>query len=104
MKFNIFNFIPLRFTKRAIGWSKVRAEHLKKYPKCAACGTEKGLEVHHIKPFHEFPELELEPTNLITLCNKSCHLYFGHLKYFQSWNPDVVIDSAKYYEKIKSRP
>lgn len=104
MKFSIFNFIPLRFTKRAVGWPKVRAEHLKKNPVCAACGSEKGLEVHHIKPFHQFPELELDPENLITLCNKSCHLYFGHLKYFKSWNPDVISDSAKYYEKIKARP
>lgn len=104
MKFSIFNFIPLRFTKRAVGWSKVRAEHLKNNPICAACGSDTGLEVHHIKPFHEFPELELDPNNLITLCNKSCHLYFGHLKYFQSWNPNVVEDAAIYYKKVKARP
>lgn len=104
MKFSIFSFIPFRFTKRAVGWPKVRAEHLEKQPKCAACGTEKGLEVHHIKPFHKYPELELDPDNLITLCNKSCHLYFGHLKYFKSWNPDVKIDAQRYYEKLKARP
>jgi len=104
MKFSIFSFIPLRFTKRAIGWPKVRSEHLKKQSVCAACGSSRGLEVHHIKPFHLYPELELDPNNLITLCNKSCHLYFGHLKYFKSWNPDVIKDAAEYNDKIKARP
>lgn len=104
MKFSIFNFIPLRFTKRAVGWPKVREQHLKKESRCAACGTDRGLQVHHIKPFHQYPELELDPDNLITLCNKSCHLYFGHLKYFKSWNLDVKEDARKYYEKLKVRP
>jgi len=104
MKFSIFNFIPIRYARRASGWSKVRAEHLSKEPKCAACGTDKGLEVHHIKPVHVYPELELELSNLITLCDKSCHLYFGHLKYFKSWNPEVRADAARYYESVKARP
>ena len=104
MKFSIFNFIPLAFRRRALGWSKVRAEHLKKYPTCRACGSEKGLQVHHIKPFHQFPELELDPDNLITLCNKSCHLYFGHLKYWRSWNTEVREDCSTYLQKLKDRP
>lgn len=104
MKFSIFNFLPFRLTKRAIGWPKVREEHLKQHPECAACGSTKGLQVHHIKPFHKFPELELDPDNLITLCNKSCHLYFGHLKYYKSWNVDVRIDAENFYNKVKARP
>ncbi|MES9740933.1 HNH endonuclease [Priestia megaterium] len=35
-----------------------------------------NLEVHHIKPRSEYPELELEPTNLVTLC-KTCNLQLG---------------------------
>ena len=57
-----------------------------------------------MKPVHKYPELELDPNNLITLCDKSCHLYFGHLKYYKSWNPDVLVDAARYYESIKARP
>lgn len=107
--FNIFNIFSYKYGRfsifgRSTTWPYVRNEHLKKFPRCAACGSEKRLEVHHIKPFHQNPELELDPDNLITLCKKSCHLYFGHLKSFKSWNVDVVADSAAYYEKIKSRP
>lgn len=34
------------------------------------------LQVHHIKPRSEYPELELEATNLVTLC-KICNLQLG---------------------------
>lgn len=69
---------------RSKEWPKVRNEHLLKNPQCAACGSFKSLEVHHIEPFHERPDLELNPDNLITLCEKrlfgvNCHLFFGHL-------------------------
>jgi hypothetical protein len=69
----------------------------------------KKLEVHHIKPFHLHPELELEPKNLITLCeNKSdgvnCHLLFGHLGSFRSFNVRVISDAIEWKAKILSRP
>ncbi|WP_430735764.1 HNH endonuclease [Metabacillus halosaccharovorans] len=35
-----------------------------------------NLEVHHIKPRSKYPELEMESTNLITLCKK-CNLELG---------------------------
>lgn len=102
--FSIFGFNYFRYASRSSGWSKVRKEHLKKEPCCAACGKTSKLEVHHIKPVHQFPELELEPSNLITLCADPCHLIFGHLKYWKSWNVDVVADCNEYYEKLKNRP
>ena len=71
--------------RRSKHWRKVRKAYIKAYPFCAVCGTTKKLEVHHIYPFHLFPELELKEDNLITLCDgggkagmKSCHLFFGH--------------------------
>jgi 5-methylcytosine-specific restriction protein A len=94
---------------RSDHWPAARAAHLKEHPTCAVCeGTEK-LEVHHIHPFHLHPDLELEPTNFITLCeaNKDgfdCHLGFGHLGNFKSWNVDVAVDAAAWNAKIKSRP
>jgi len=53
--------------------------------------------------------LELEPTNLVTLCeaNKggvNCHLLFGHLSNFKSFNVDVLSDAAHWSEKIRTRP
>ena len=67
-----------RFT-RSSGWRKIRNAHLVLFPRCAICGTKKSLEVHHIKPFKDHPELELDPSNLETLCGKRCHFVFGHL-------------------------
>jgi 5-methylcytosine-specific restriction enzyme A len=47
------------------------------------CGGTKKLQVHHIYPVHISPRLELEPSNLITLCRAKkygldCHLFIGH--------------------------
>lgn len=89
---------------RSPKWSSVRKEHIKNQPICQACGRKKDVEVHHIEPFHVNPSRELDPTNLITLCSKTCHLTFGHLMDYKSWNKDVVSDSANYRQKIQQRP
>lgn len=100
----MFNFgFKVRYATRSPGWSKVRNEYLKNNKCCAACGTTSGLEVHHIKPVHIFPDLELDQDNLVTLCSKKCHLLFGHLMNFKSWNPEVVEDCVKMSKKIKNR-
>lgn len=75
-------------------WSEVRRDFLKLHPTCEACGVESDLNVHHIKPFNQFPELELEPTNLITLCRKH-HFEVGHLGNWKSANATVREDAAK---------
>ena len=103
--FSIFSaFRNFRYAVRSSKWSKVRKQHLAKQPKCAACGKTTKLEVHHIKPVHKYPELELDPDNLITLCADPCHIIFGHLKYWKSWNVDVVEDCKIFYSKILNRP
>ena len=91
-------------TGRSNLWSEVRNKHIKKQPFCQACGSTKGLEVHHIEPFHVNPARELDETNLITLCNKNCHLAFGHLMDYNSWNVDVIKDAGEYLSKIQNRP
>jgi hypothetical protein len=50
------------------------------------------------------PGLELHPDNLITLCADPCHLMFGHLMSWSSWNEWVRADSAAYLNRIKNRP
>jgi len=84
---------------RSKEWNNVRKKHLESNPTCAVCGSFKKVEVHHKKPFHSHPELELEPSNLITLCEGKefssvvCHLTFGHLGNYQDINPDVDLTS-----------
>lgn len=94
--------------KRSPEWDEVRDEHIKNNPMCLACGSNKKLQVHHIQPFHIHPELELEPTNLITLCMdvNECHLVLGHGDNFRAFNPDVISDinvfkSASQNDKIR---
>lgn len=93
---------------RSSQWPKVRAAHLKKEPDCQVCGKRADVDVHHIVPVHvPIPDggrsLELEPTNLITLCAVH-HLWHGHLGRWDSWNLDVRLDAAQMREKIRNRP
>lgn len=90
---------------RSAEWPKVRKNHLQKYPYCSACGGTVKLEVHHIKPFHTNPELELNSDNLITLCESKsfgvvCHLLFGHLGSYKKINPEAKEDVVIWNNKL----
>lgn len=77
----------------------MRRAHLRLQPVCQACGTTDNLEVHHKRPFHLHPELELQDSNLLTLCEKKghdCHFVFGHFHNWSAYNPFVVPDVARY--------
>lgn len=89
--------------KRSSRWSSLRAAHLKTEPVCQVCGRQDNLDVHHVKPVHVFPQLELEPSNLLTLCEPH-HLLFGHLVNWKSWNPLVRVDCVIWRAKISGRP
>ncbi len=62
---------------RSSHWPTVREEFAIDHPACEACGTRECLNVHHVKPFHTDPDLELDPDNLITLC-RDHHFRIGH--------------------------
>ena len=86
---------------RSSKWPTVRKHHLEKFPCCAACGNSnlKDLEVHHIIPFSVDATKELDPSNLITLCEASskcglkCHFFVGHKKSWVDFNENVRQDS-----------
>lgn len=92
------------YTKRSSQWPKVRAEHIKKEPCCQVCGSSKKPEVHHIVPVNVDPSKELDPDNLITLCDKYCHFIFGHLMNWRSYNETIREDAPRWIKKIKNRP
>lgn len=94
----------LRFAYRSPKWSSVRKQHLNNQPNCMACGKNKKVEVHHIEPVHLNPDRELDPSNLITLCDDPCHFVFGHLLDYKSWNKDVINDCKVYLNKVKNKP
>lgn len=94
----------LKGQRRSSKWRKIRERHIELNGECEVCGRKDKLEVHHILPFSLFPDLELAPDNLITLCeNKkngvNCHLFFGHLGNYRKYNPsckgDVLMWRAK---------
>lgn len=94
---------------RSTKWASVRKVFLRTNNKCAVCGGTKKLEVHHKKPFHKHPELELDEKNLITLCEAktngvTCHLLYGHLGNYRSINSKVEEDVKIWNGKIKNRP
>lgn len=93
--------------RRSSRWPAVRRAHLGQHPTCAACGARDALEVHHIVPVHVDGRQELEPENLITLCEGdtlNCHLWCGHLGHFKSWNKTVRRDAARFLARVRTRP
>lgn len=92
--------LSLESAQRSPHWDNVRKAYLKDHPICFICGTSKDLQVHHIRPFHLYPELELDPKNFITLCTSkywgfNCHLVAGHAGNFRWENIHVVEDAAR---------
>jgi len=73
---------------RSSKWPKVERYQLGLHPYCAVCGASQHLEVHHILPFHLFPEFELCYANLLTLCRID-HYLWGHGKDWKAYIPNV---------------
>lgn len=100
----------LQGRKRSSQWEKVRREFIKKNSRCAACGSRilPKLQVHHKKPFHLFPELELVEENLIVLCedgpmNTNCHGLIGHAGNWSDYNENVVTDAEHQLSMLATR-
>lgn len=62
---------------RSPQWRPLRNAIVEAHPYCSMCGVKQPLEVHHKKPYHIAPELELVESNCCVLC-RHCHFYWGH--------------------------
>ena len=94
---------------RSSKWPTVRKHHLIANPTCAVCGGSEMLEVHHKLPFHLDASLELNLSNLITLCESkkngvTCHLFVGHLGSYKSFNKNVEEDAKLLNDRLNNRP
>lgn len=85
---------------RSPKWATLRKKLIAANPVCQVCGNTDldSLVAHHRKPFHLFPELELEPSNIAIVCENgpghmNCHLIIGHTGSFQQWNPNFDADA-----------
>src|SRR5437660_4700217 len=92
---------------RSPEWPRVAKEHRLREPACVVCGYKgKKLQVHHIKPFHLHPQLELDTRNLITLCEargRDHHLLLGHLDAWDSYNEHIHDDVRHFYRKTAAQ-
>lgn len=90
--------------KRSSKWGKLQKEFLENNSRCALCDGTENLNVHHKKPFHLYPELELEESNLITLCmgEKDCHLLIAHGNNFSYFCEKLDLYIAQYKSGEKS--
>ena len=95
----MLNTLKFMIQGRSKDWRKVRKAFLLSNDICAACKSPKKLEVHHIKPFAEYPALELDLKNLITLCER-CHFTLGHLSNYRLFNPYIYTDSLLYRNRV----
>ena len=83
---------------RSPKWQALRNAYIKAHPSCIVCGR-KAEEVHHLRSFATAPELELDLSNLRSVCH-DCHFAIGHLFNFQHENPSLdlharILRSAK---------
>lgn len=74
---------------------------------CEVCGS-KATVVHHLWPFHFYPELEMEEWNWHAVCegegrSLNCHLTIGHSGTFRAFNPNFVVDAALMRQRIAER-
>ena len=89
----VHSSIREKYKKRSPKWGAVAHEKVAEIKKCEVCGSTDRLQVHHIQPFHDNPELELEPSNLVVLCmsKNECHLVCGHGGSFKTYSP-IILD------------
>ena len=103
---NLDSSLPPRSHSRSLHWPAVERAFLAIHPRCAACGEATAVVAHHILPVPHCqalgrPDLELDPRNLVTLCQSTpdalCddhHLYLGHLGDYHAFNLRIREDAA----------
>lgn len=97
--------------KRSPQWAKAQRDFKRSHPYCIACGGTTFLQVHHIVPVSNAPELELEASNLLTLCMgaNDCHFFLGHGGNFKRYNPRVrehareMLERPRYKKEIEAK-
>ena len=71
-------------------WRRLRNEHIQGQPDCQVCGiSARDNQVHHIRPRRTAPELFLDRSNLVTLCQRH-HFWVGHASDWRSSNTNLA--------------
>ena len=59
-------------TSRGGRWHKASVAYRKAHPICEYCNKRAAVEVDHVKPWHEYPKLRYDTSNLKSTCH-DCH-------------------------------
>lgn len=97
-------------TPRDGRWPTFERRLILAHPFCAACGCAEvdALEGHHVVPFHEQPDRELDPENVRILCGhraNACHRLIGHGGNWRLINREVdaaIAFLAAMYARIRA--
>lgn len=93
---------------RSSKWPAFRKRWLAEHPACEACGRTKNVVPHHRLPVHLFPQLELAPDNLISLCESgpgstNCHCLIGHCGIWTAYNSTCDDDAKRMKTMLDQR-
>jgi hypothetical protein len=98
---------PLLGRPRSPKWHTLAKHTLDEHPDCIVCGGPADC-VHHLIPVHVAiaigrPELELDPANLRSICNRlGCHFIVAHLRRWDRVNLRLDDDAAYLRERQES--
>ena len=90
-------------------WKDLRKSYLSKYPICQRCehygtinkNSVKNISVHHIKPRELYPDLMLEESNLLSLCNYCHYSHFSKMEMYGKL--EESIQEGMYIKKCACR-
>lgn len=87
-------YCPVTGKPRSSQWEPLSKELKKRWPICCFTGMPTTV-IHHIRPWHLFPELELDENNLAPVADWA-HLYVAHVgNYSHYLDPDKFWWQAK---------
>lgn len=90
---------------RSPQWPTVRRKFLEGKV-CAACGGTEQLEAHHLVPFSVDRNRELNPENLLALCEhpaRLCHFRVGHRYRWASYSRHATEDAELDRKRLEER-
>lgn len=87
---------------RSPRWPALSRAHLAAHPRCEACGAAAGVVAHHVVPVHIDRARELDPANLVSMCNPhGCHLYLAHCGRWDWYSPEVR-DLCRWLQRLRA--
>jgi len=96
------NSFTVKKVRRAWATRKSMNKFRNTHTECEWCGRANRLQVHHIIPVSVSPDLAGNPSNMMMLCGKGCHLRFGHNGDFRSRYVDNIKDLCSAKRVIKT--